>query len=374
MLAIPIIIILLYLLLIGSIIIGFDRVKQMPLEDLPTKTNFSIIVPFRNEAEALITLLKSITELNYTTQKFEILFVDDHSEDESVKRIENELKQTSIDFTIIKNDNNTISPKKSAITKAISSAKYEWIVTTDADCKLPKYWLDMFDCCIQKTSPKLIIAPVTYHKISSFLMRFQLLDFLSLQGVGIGSFGLNRPILCNGANLAYTKALFIELNGFDGNTHISSGDDIFMLEKTKSKYQNKIQYLKNEHAIVLTEAQTTFKNLVSQRVRWASKSSSYQSVFSKVSGIIVFLMNGFLVCSPLFVLANFITLKSLFYLIVIKFCTDFLLIFKTGRFFGQESYLISYLVSSFIYPFFAVYVVFISVFKGYKWKDRSYSK
>jgi hypothetical protein len=32
--------------------------------------------------------------------------------------------------------------------------------------------------------------------------------------------------MCNGANLAYTKTLFQELNGFDGNEKIASGDDI----------------------------------------------------------------------------------------------------------------------------------------------------
>ncbi|MFK7781148.1 glycosyltransferase [Psychroserpens sp.] len=374
MLIISIVIIILYLLLIGSFTIGFDKVKPILLEDIPTKTNFSIVIPFRNEAENLPDLLDSILGLNYGKYKFEILFVNDHSEDNSENLIRSKLSKTKIDYSILINNGQSSSPKKNAITKAISESKYDWIVTTDADCKLPKYWLDTFDCLIQKNDTKFIVAPVTYHNIISFFKRFQLLDFLSLQGVSIGSFGIKKPILCNGANLAYSKTLFIELNGFEGNTHISSGDDIFLLEKTISKHSECIHYLRSEHAIVKTLAQPNLKSLLSQRIRWASKTSSYNSLFAKLTGIITFLMNGFLVCAPLLVLAGFVSLKLLMYAFIIKFCIDFLLLFKTARFFNQETSLASFFFSSFIYPFFSVYVVFISVFRGYKWKDRTYNK
>ena len=374
MLIISIIIILLYLILIGYFVIGFDKIKSISLEDIPAKVNFSIIIPFRNEAENLSDLLDSISELNYPRSKFEILFIDDHSEDESVNIIRSTLSKFKIKYSIIDNDTTTEAPKKTAITKGISQSKFDWIVTTDADCRLPKYWLDSFDYFIQKNNTKFIVAPVTYYKVNSFLKRFQLLDFLSLQGAGIGSFGIQKPILCNGANLAYPKSLFLEVNGFEGNSHISSGDDIFLLEKAIQKYPKHIHFLKNEHAIIKTLTQPSTKSLISQRVRWASKTSSYKSLFAKLTGVIVFLMNGFLVSSPLFVLAHFISLKTLIYAFIIKVCIDFLLLFKTARFFKQESHLSSFIFSSFIYPFFSVYVVFISVFRGYKWKGRSYNK
>lgn len=374
MLIITIVILIIYLVLIGGFVIGFDKVKSMALEDVPPKIDFSIVIPFRNEAENLPVLLHSILELNYSKHKFEILFIDDDSEDKSAELIKSKLSKTQIDFSILTNDYNLSSPKKSAITKAISQAKYEWIITTDADCKLPKYWLDAFDCFIQKNYTKFIVAPVTYHQTTSFLKRFQLLDFLSLQGVSIGGFGINKPILCNGANMAYTKALFLELDGFNGNSHISSGDDIFLLQKMIENDPKWIHYLKTESAIVQTLPQANFKTLVSQRVRWAAKTSNYNSLFGKLTGIIVFLMNGFVVCAPLLTLANFISLKTSIYVFIIKFCIDFLLLFKTSRFFNQESYLASYFFSSFIYPFFSVYIVFLSVFKGYKWKDRAYNK
>lgn len=374
MLIITIVILILYLLLIGSFVIGFDNVKLSPPQNLTPEIKFSIVIPFRNEAECLPDLLTSIVDLKYPKHKFEILFVDDDSEDESVNLIRRKLSKTEIDFSILTNTKHCKSPKKEAITKAISQSKFEWIITTDADCILPKYWLDSFDCFIQTNDTKFIVAPVTYHNIASFLKRFQLLDFLSLQGASIGGFGMHQPILCNGANLAYKKSLFLDLNGFEGNDHISSGDDIFLLQKVTSKFPTHIHYLKSENAIVQTIPQLNFKALVSQRVRWAAKTTSYNSIFGKLTGLIVFVMNGFLVCSPLFVLANFISLKTLVYVFIIKLSIDFLLLFKTARFFNQESYLSSFFISSLLYPIFSVYVVFISIFKDYKWKDRPYYK
>jgi cellulose synthase/poly-beta-1,6-N-acetylglucosamine synthase-like glycosyltransferase len=197
---------------------------------------------------------------------------------------------------------------------------------------------------------------------------------LSLQGATIGGFGINKPFLCNGANLAYKKDLFSAISGFDGNSDIASGDDIFLLEKALKHDKSGVHYIKNEDIIVLTKPQTNFEALKSQRVRWAAKTSSYKNAFGKLTGFLVLLMNALLVCLPLLYLLQVIHLKTLVYTFAIKFLIDFLLLFKTARFFNQEQYLPSYLISSLLYPFFSVYIAFISMFKGYKWKDRSYTK
>ena len=78
----------------------------------------------------------------------------------------------------------------------------------------------------------MMVGPVSYNILKhSFLENFQLLDFLSLQAATLGGFGIKKPFLCNGANLAYKKTVFTKLNGFQGNENIASGDDIFLFEK-----------------------------------------------------------------------------------------------------------------------------------------------
>ena len=360
-----------YLLLIGSFIYGFDKTQDFKFEDLTPHTKFSVVIPFRNEAHQLPVLLDTIKTLDYPKSMFEIIMVDDDSSDNSVDLIKNyDLKGLTI--SVVKNIRRTPSPKKDAITTAINDAQFNWIITTDADCRLPKYWLDIVDNYIQNKSPKLIIAPVTYTRVNSFFKRFQLLDILSLQGVTIGSFGIGQPIMCNGANLAYHKDTFKDINGYEGNSHIASGDDLFLLEKLLKTHQKDVCYLKHPAVVVTTDAEPNFRALKSQRVRWASKTASYNNAFSKLTAIIVFAMNGLVVCLPLFYWAEIINLKTFIYTCMIKFLIDFLLIFKSARFFEQSQFLPAYVLSCLLYPYFTTYIACLSVFKGYKWKNRSY--
>lgn len=372
-------IIIIYLFFIGILIYGFDKVDTFKLQDLPAKTKFSIVIPFRNEAENLPKLLASISKLNYPKSLFEVILIDDDSEDESVSVIENLMLKRPLDcalgnIRVIKNTRTSNSPKKDAITSAITLSKFNWIITTDADCMLPKYWLDVFDECIQTQKPECIVAPVTYHGANSFFNRFQILDVLSLQGATIGGFGLGKPFLCNGANFGYRKSVFYSLKGFEGNTDIASGDDIFLLEKVVKNDAKKVYYLKSNKAVVTTNPSETISTLIQQRLRWTSKTSQTTNGFIKAVGLIVFLGN--LVCLALFpaVLLGNISLKIALALLIIKLSIDFLLVFKTSRFFKQETLLLSYLFSSLLYPFFSVYIVLLSLFKSYQWKGRTFKK
>lgn len=365
---------ILYVALIGSFVIGFDKVKLFTLDETKAETTFTIVIPFKNEADNLKDLLQSIVSLNYPRSLFEVVLVNDDSNDSSTEIITDFMAKSKLDISLIQNIRITNSPKKDAITRAISKAKHSWIVTTDADCVVHKYWLDSFDSFINKNETHFIAGPVKYHKINSFLKRFQTLDFLSLIGATIGGFGIQKPFLANGANLAYRKDLFSSLNGFEGYTNIASGDDIFLLEKTIKQSPNKVHYLKSELATVKTIPQPDFSNLISQRIRWAAKTSSYDNLLGKVTGLLVLLMNASLICYLVLAIIGEIELKLLGYIFIIKFSIDFLLIYKTARFFNQTEILLSYWVSSLLYPFFSTYVGIISAFKGYKWKGNYYRK
>ncbi|MFD2822880.1 glycosyltransferase [Lacinutrix iliipiscaria] len=365
---------IIYLFLIGSLALGFDKVKSFYVYDVQATTSFSVIIPFRNEAENLPELLKSLSVIHYPKHLIEVFLVDDASDDESIDIVTQFISKSKISVHLIKNDRQSLSPKKDAITSAIHLASNEWIVTTDADCILPKYWLASFDAFIQKNNTDLIVAPVTYSKVDSFLKRFQLLDFLSLQGATIGGFGIHRPFLCNGANLAYKTKLFKSVNGFIGNDHIASGDDIFLLEKALKQKSSTVHYLKSEKAIVTTKAEPDVKQLISQRVRWASKTSKYKSLFAKITGLIILMMNASLIVGLTLSSIGIFPIKILLYLFFIKLSIDFLLLFKTARFFNQESYLSSYLFCGLLYPIFCVYIAFISLFSHYKWKGRAFRK
>lgn len=368
-----------YCILIGSFIIGFDKVEAFDVQDLDEKTNFSVIIPFRNEAENLPDLLKSINKLDYPEHLFEILLIDDASEDNSVEIINSFVNKRPFDcaqghITIINNKRISNSPKKDAITTAIHFAKNDWIVTTDADCIVPEKWLKTLDAFIQTKSPKMIIAPVTYSVGNTFFEHFQLLDFLSLQSATIAGFGINKPFLCNGANLAYKKELFKRLNGFEGNTKIASGDDIFLMEKALQTCPENIKHLKSKKALVFTKPQASIKDLVQQRLRWAAKAVSYNNTFGKRVGLIILSMNALIIVVFFLTIIGALRFELLILIFATKFFLDVFLIYKSAHFFNQHLNSISYILSSLLYPVFSVYIAVSSMFFGFKWKDRAFKK
>lgn len=363
-----------YLGLIAALIYGFAKVPKFQLEDIPVKTAFSIIVPFRNEGNNLPQLLKSIKDLDYPKDLYEIILIDDASEDNSVKIIKTFVENGLQHVTIIKNKKQSTSPKKEALAKGIKKAQNNWIITTDADCRVPKLWLKSFDGLIQKTDFRLIAGPINYYDIASFLDRFQTMDILSLIGTTIGGFGLKEPFLANGANLAYQKTLFTELLGFNGSTEIASGDDVFFLQKAVKNNVRHVGYLKSIAATVETKPQRNWKQLVSQRLRWMAKSTHYKSFFAIISGIVVMLMNAVLLLLIPLTAFGVLSVNDFIYIAIIKFTVDFVLIFKTSRFLHQESVLPSFLTASIFYPFFSLYIVCLSLFSTYTWKGRTFKK
>lgn len=355
-----------YVFTIGCLIYGFIRINNFEHKGLLPKTSFTIIVPFRNEAENLPVLLESLSKLNYPIDLFEVILVDDASEEElSV--------QSGLMFSvqIIKNVRFSNSPKKDAISTAMQIVKTDWVITTDADCVVSENWLLSLDNYIQLHPVEMISGAVSYDCKDSFLHHFQQLDMASLQGATIGSFGIKKGFMCNGANFAYTKSLFKKLNGFEGNNGIASGDDVFLLQKALSQFPEKVAYLKSTANIVVTKPVGDWKSLFYQRVRWASKTTSYQSHFGKALGLIVFFVNvGFILCLAMTLLGM---LPNFFIWVYfgIKFGIDAILIKKANHVISQNK--IRYLfLSSLWYPFFSTTVALYSLFGKYEWKGRRF--
>ena len=290
-------ILLVYVLFILQLILGFNKVKSFKKTDVSPKTAFTIVVPFRNEEKNLDRLLQSLSQLNYPISLIQIVMVDDFSEDNSTRIYNNwRLNHQEVDTTLLENLVLSNSPKKDALGRAIPIAKHEWIVTTDADCVVNKNWLLTLDNFIQQNkSVEMIVGAVMYKAKNNWFHHFQQLDLISLQGVTIGSFGIGKPFMCNGANFAYTKKFFNEIGGFGGITDKASGDDVLLLQKAVNANKDKVHYLKNPESIVKTKPENDLFKLFMQRVRWASKTSSYNGFYSKILAVVVLVMNASLV-------------------------------------------------------------------------------
>lgn len=371
---------LIYLITIGILLIGTIQLDifnfKEPLTGLSDQsTGFSILIPFRNEANDLPELLVSLKTLDYPLSRFEIIFIDDDSEDDSVQIINTFITgNPPFDVRLIENCRRSQSPKKDAITTAIGIAKHEWILTTDADCIVPKKWLQVYHHFILEHHPTLLAGPVLYQADSSFVQQYQQFDGLSLQGVTMGSFGLTNPILCNGANLGYLKNAFHEVKGFNGNDHLASGDDMFIMEKINDAFPNGCYYVKSKNAIVRTKSFTNWNNCIKQRIRWASKTSQQKNVASKLIGFIVLVTNLLVIIGGVlcFLLQDFYQIYLAF--LTSKLFIDFIFLRYNARFFGVTMTLRYSIPALLLYPLITTWVVLRSFRGSYIWKGRLHKK
>jgi cellulose synthase/poly-beta-1,6-N-acetylglucosamine synthase-like glycosyltransferase len=352
---------------------GFDRAKTFKSKIVGAKIKFSIIIPFRNEAQNLPQLLESLALINYPHHLFEVCLVNDDSKDESAEIINNFKQRSTINIRFIDNQRSTKSPKKDAITTAIRQTKFEWIVTTDADCLVPTQWLSTYNSYILSNQVDFIASAVAYRTNDSFFENFQALDFISLQGVTIGAFGINKAFMCNGANLAYKRSVFEEINGFEGNSNMASGDDVFLLQKVIQQKIFRIKYLKSKDHIVLTYPVNSLKALFYQRIRWASKAKAYTDWFSKFLALGVFVVNLCLVLSVPFLVIGILKFETVISIWFGKFILDAFLIYQTANLMGQTKILRYYALSAIVYPYFVVISALASFFKSFEWKERTFN-
>ncbi len=353
-------IIISYALLLLFIASGMRAIPQTII-NTKAQTQFSVIIPFKDEVDNLDLLLQSLEKINYPSNLYEIILIDDHSEDASLQIIKQYKK---LNLVVLKNDD---FGKKSALEKAIVQAKNEWIITTDADCELPANWLLAYNEIIVSTKAKMVLAPVVFFNENSFIGQLQQIEFLSLQALTMASYHWSKPFLSNGANLAFLKSAFLQVNGYKGNKHIASGDDVFLLEKFNTEFPNDIQYLKTKEALVKTQTQKDWKNLIQQKIRWGSKTKKFKSVLPKLIGVLVLLAN-------FLVLICFVLGKSETYylwLIAVKFIFDFIYIKYINQFFNTKI-TIKYFISTFIaYPLYYIVLSFLSFKNNYYWKGRN---
>lgn len=379
------IILFVYAILIIQLILGFNKVKSFKVTDLTPRTAFTIVVPFRNESKNLPTLLESIANLNYPYKMVEIILVDDFSNDNSERIcIQWRMKHEHLDTTLLENLHLSGSPKKDAIGRAMPIAKHNWVITTDADCIVNKNWLLTLDNYIQTHNPEMIVGTVMYKAKNNWFHHFQQLDLMSLQGVTIGSFGIGKPFMCNGANFAYTKKFFAEIGGFGGISDTASGDDVFLLQKAVNANPEKVHYLKNRDSIVKTKPENDLFKLFMQRVRWAGKTTGYKSSYAKFLAVVVLLMNLSLVLGfvygftqggafPWCGFCGYLHWKVFLGACVIKYVVDYILLYQSNSYLRNGKFFVP-IASSIIYPLFSSLVGIYSLFGSFTWKGRRFSK
>ena len=378
MVLIPVLIVLLltaHALLIENYRRWFVKVKPFisSSDALPT-VFFTVVIPARNEEDQITDCLQSVLAQNYPQHLFEVIVADDYSTDKTAVIIQNLQKQyLNLHLLQLENilpDKQLNSYKKKAIELAIQQAKGNWIVTTDADCTVSNNWLVNLNEFILKNNSVFVAAPVKIINAGSFISVFQCLDFMSLQGITAASVYHRFHTMCNGANLAYDKSAFYEVNGFKGIDNIASGDDMLLMHKIFVRYNERVHFLLSRDSIVETKPAKSVKEFINQRIRWASKADKFDD--KRILGVLVFIY--FFNLSFVVILIVEIWHKSLWIywlaMIAAKTLIELRFMVPVARFFKEEMLLWWFPLMQ---PFHIIYTIvagWLGKFGKYSWKGR----
>lgn len=326
----------------------------------------SIIIPFRNEEENLGLLFQSLIELDYPKNKFEVVLVDDHSNDGSNYLIQSLIKSNS-DFPIKLLTLKKGEGKKTAIALGILESNFDIILQTDADCIVQPSWVSEMIKSFSDPRVNAVLGKVKMISDSSSLGDLMALEFTSLQASGISLALMQIPIMSNGANMAYRKSQIPEKLLGD---KWASGDDAFLIQSLSKA--DRVSVKVSLDSPVLTKVPKTIREFFRQRLRWGSKTPDYPMQQGKWIAILVFLLSLTQVLLLVFGIWEISFLKVFGILYILKLIPDYLLI---GAYLKPErgTKLLSWIpLLALIYPF---YISFTALFiilgtNGLKWKDR----
>jgi cellulose synthase/poly-beta-1,6-N-acetylglucosamine synthase-like glycosyltransferase len=356
--------------------IGWMKTKGDVEIDDDLSTKVSVIIAARNEEYTISSCLRALVNQSYPIANMEIIVVDDASEDSTAEHIKRFCEQYAFIKHISLSGKNGEYGKKKAMQKAIEQASGEVILTTDADCIMGMDWMRIMVSFYNKTKAELVAGPVCFNKEKSIFEKMQSLEFMALLASGGGALYFNKAILCNGANLMYTRKAFLQVNGFRGIDANPSGDDVLLMYKISKQFPGKLKFLKNEDAIVYTKAKQTLTAFMQQRKRWASKKFSGMNAETKGISLLVYTFNLLLAALPVIALVRHHPICALpFYkiwllILLIKCVIDFLLLFLAASFFNKKKELIFFIPEQLLYIPYVVITGIAGLLGTYDWKGR----
>lgn len=358
-----------YVYFLLKILSGLNR---LPVPDGEGKSEdfISVIIPFRNEAENILKSIESIENQDYPRDKFEVIYIDDNSTDNSYELADQNNKKADIKIMRLPDEIPFKGNKKRAIDYGIEQSIGDIIVTTDADCIHQKSWLRRLSDCFDSDTG-FVSAPVELIYTPGIFSAVQQIEFKGLVLAGAGLIGSGNPVICNGANIAYKKSAFQKAGGFRDNLNLSSGDDEFLMRKISDLPGYEVKFCKNKDAAVFTKPEKGINGFFNQRTRWASKITRYEDKSLILNLFLIFLFYLLLIIQAVLAVTGhsfFLFLLLLSFLI--KFTLEFLIIKKGENLFFNKNGVLIFLIAELVHIPYIIITSAAGTFGKFTWKGR----
>ena len=337
------------------------------LDSKKESLSVSVVVAARNEEDNITNLLEHLTNQNYPSDQYEIIIVDDHSEDKTIEKartfINSRVKVVSLP--------DGYSGKRDALNYGCLQASGEFILNTDADCWMGPKWMESMIAAKFHFKADLILGPVQFTSSSlSILGAFQDIDMMNMVGISSATTSFGKTQVCNGACMGYYRKTFTHLNVFREGNRKGAGDDMELMLAFRENSDYRIGYALDANAMVYTEAMPTWKLFLQQRLRWASTGGDIKNRSIKMTLILVLLTNILIPAIGISVLFSESFLPLFLVFLGSKMLLDFIFLYGVFDFYKKISYLILYPLIQFLH---ILYICIIGVgmhFNSFSWKDR----
>lgn len=334
--------------------------KNTDFKGLKSDLDLTILVPFRNEENNLPQLINALKHLSNSVP---VIFINDHSEDDSELIIQSALAENHHWKLLTLEDTKT--GKKMAIQLGLKMAKSAFVLTLDADVRFNSDLLRHANI-----SADLVIRPVRMVG-SRFCSKIFAMEYNLFNAINFLVF-YKRPISASGANLIVNRKLYLaQLEEDQHSLNYSSGDDYFLLHYALRK--KKLICLDGySSSFVNTPAPETFKAYLHQRTRWISKTFATMRLSDFFAG----LWSAVYVGTPLAILCLLMAYENLWYfivlisLLIVRVFSDVWLLWR----YSTQTNLFIAVVFPFIHPILFLWVTIASWFMQPKWKGRAMLK
>lgn len=353
----------------------------------------SVIVAARNEEEKLPGCLSSLLNQTYPQEFFEVILVDDNSNDKTCSIAKSFAKKYS-NFKVIcsnrKKHRDALSRlttgKQAALDLGIQSSNGEIILSTDADCVVPSTWIEgmvasfnsddvgivtgfsLLKDFIDNSSERNGINDRLSRIFKSIFIKLQSLELLSLFSAFVGSFGLGIAMGSTGNNIAYRREVYDKLGGF-ANLGFTVAEDNMFVQWADKNTSWRILPVCNREVNVKTYPMDTFLSFIRQRIRWASNSLENRP------SLVLFMVTvyGFYLFIPVVVFMAFFGLLGwtpVIFLILLKIVPEFLLLWRGLDLFGQKALLKYFPLVEFFQWTYVVFCGLAGLLSKVIWKER----
>lgn len=292
----------------------------------------------------------------------EVIVVDDHSSDSTVQ-VASSFPVQVMELKDHYWSSEYATGKKPAITLGVQKAKGEFILVLDADCIPTSIWIETHIHCALTQDSVFQTGPVLIKEAGNkweWMQHFEFLTLMLITGAGLQ---LKKHGLANGGNMLFKKEAFGKVKGFEGNLHIPSGDDLFLVEKMKQHYPDQIHFVKNQNAIVLTPAKADLQSLLVQRLRWMKKNSQLKDHSIERTWWFVGLIHIWILVLLILTVAGILPFWILGTFLLLKWLADAWVIKAASKFSSVRNNWARFIPSQILYGWYLFQLLLQSIFK-----------